>query len=337
MDNLKKLGLSALAGSLVAFSANAGELAVSGGAKISYTGAQGEEDDGNDGNRFGMQRLVTMSGSGELDNGMTVSLVHTFATSTGDGSTSAITLDMGSMGSLGYGQDSYQVGISKIDDIIPTAEEEVSNGLGLTATESEGSTAVNGNTYEVDLGGNGFNYTISADMATVVIGFAPRGVDTLNDDGAKGGTDGDGSDSSIHAVITPMDGLTIVAGTGERVNGNQMDDLETFGVTYTYGPVSAGLQVSEIDYAAANAGIARDAETTYMGLAFAVNENFSISYGEQETELDGVTVDQELSGMSVGYSMGGISLKAHQNKGEGMGGTTSNESEHTEISVSFAF
>ena len=129
MDNLKKLGLSALAGSLVAFSANAGELSVSGGAKISYTGGSGNEDDQNDGNRFGMQRLVTMSGSGELDNGMSVSLVHTFATSTGDGSTSAITLDMGSMGTLGYGQDSYQVGISKIDDIIPTAEEEVSNGL----------------------------------------------------------------------------------------------------------------------------------------------------------------------------------------------------------------
>ena len=42
MDNLKKLGLSALAGSLVAFSANAGELSVSGGAKISYTGGSGQ-------------------------------------------------------------------------------------------------------------------------------------------------------------------------------------------------------------------------------------------------------------------------------------------------------
>ena len=160
MDNLKKVGLSALAGSLVAFSANAGELSVSGGAKISYTGAQGNEDNSDTGNNFGMQRLVTMSGSGELDNGMTVSLVHTFATSAGDGSTSAITIDMGSMGTLGYGQDSYQIGMSQIDDIIPTAEEEVSNGLSLTSTESAGSTSVNGNTYEVDLGGNGFNYTL---------------------------------------------------------------------------------------------------------------------------------------------------------------------------------
>ena len=337
MDNLKKLGLSALAGSLVAFSANAGELSVSGGAKISYTGAQGNEDNSDTGNNFGMQRLVTMSGSGELDNGMSVSLTHTFATSTGDGSTSVISLDMGSMGTLAYGQDSYQVGMSQIDDIVPTAEEEVSNGLSLNSTESA-TGAVNGNTYEVDLGGNGFNYTLPAgDMATVVVGWSPRGVDNLNDDGATGGTDGDGSDSSVHVVLTPMDGLKIVAGTGERVNGNEMDDMETFGATYTYGPVSAGIQVSEIDYEAANSGIARDADTTIMGIAFNVNESLSISYGEQETDLAGVSVDQELEGMSIAYSMGGISLKAHNNEGKGMGGVANNASEHTEISVSFAF
>ena len=34
MNNLKKIGLSALAGSLVAFSANAGEMTVTGGAQL---------------------------------------------------------------------------------------------------------------------------------------------------------------------------------------------------------------------------------------------------------------------------------------------------------------
>ena len=37
MINLKKIGLTALAGSLVAFSANAVELSVSGGSEITYT------------------------------------------------------------------------------------------------------------------------------------------------------------------------------------------------------------------------------------------------------------------------------------------------------------
>ncbi len=37
MNNLKKIGLSALAGSLVAFSANAVELTVSGTAEVTYS------------------------------------------------------------------------------------------------------------------------------------------------------------------------------------------------------------------------------------------------------------------------------------------------------------
>ena len=56
MDNLKKVGLSALAGSLVAFSAQAGELSVSGGAKMTYTADTGNEDVAHDGTRFGLQK-----------------------------------------------------------------------------------------------------------------------------------------------------------------------------------------------------------------------------------------------------------------------------------------
>ena len=314
-------------------------MSVSGGAKLSYVGDTGNEDNAVDGNRFGMQRLVTMSGSGDLDNGMSVSLTHTFATSTGDGSTSAITLDMGSMGTLGYGQDSYQVGISKIDDIVPTAVEEVSDGISLNATESATGAKIGGNSYEVDLGGNGFNYTLPmGDMATVVIGLAPGGQDSLTDDGGNSGTrDGDGSDSSVHIVMNPMDGLTIAAGTGEKVNGNNMDDLETIAVKYTMGPISAGVQMTEIDLEAANSGQNGDSETTIIGVAFAVNDSLSISYGEQETEIDGQSLDQELEGFSVGYSMGGMTFQAHSNEGKNMGGSASNVSEHTELTVSFAF
>ena len=122
----------------------------------------------------------------------------------------------------------------------------------------------------------------------------------------------------------------------EKVNGNQMDDVETFVATYTYGPVSAGIQVSDIDYAAADTGISRDASTTYMGIAFNVNENLSISYGEQETDLAGVSVDQELEGFSIGYSMGGLSIAMHANEGDNIGNTANNY-KHTELSVSFAF
>ena len=70
MTNLKKLGLSALAGSLVATTGYAGALDVTGGAKVSYVSQDETEVTGNP---FSMTRDITFSGSGEMDNGMTIS------------------------------------------------------------------------------------------------------------------------------------------------------------------------------------------------------------------------------------------------------------------------
>jgi hypothetical protein len=65
----------------------------------------------------------------------------------------------------------------------------------------------------------------------------------------------------------------------------------------------------------------------------------SVSYGIIDTKLDGAAnaVDEEITGMSIGYSMGGMTLNAHHNEGENMGGNALKEVEHTEISLSFAF
>jgi len=94
MTNLKKIGLSALAGSLVAFSAQAGSLDVSGGAKFTYTGDTGAQDLEADGNRFGMQQLLSFTGGGELDNGHNIKLEHYIQADGGGKSSSVLTYDM---------------------------------------------------------------------------------------------------------------------------------------------------------------------------------------------------------------------------------------------------
>jgi outer membrane protein OmpU len=351
MNNLKKLGLSALAGSLVAFSASAGELSVSGGAKLSFTNKGGNEagaegtantaaqNDGVTGSGWGMQQAITFSGSGELDNGMIASLSHTMQDDGGTGSTSTIALDMGSMGTVSYNQSSGSaaIGIEAFDDVMPTAEEEVGNGLGILAEHSATSTAVGAYDYQVDHPGNGFSYKMSADMYTIVAGYSHDDTSKAIDDGGTTGAGTGKSSQSIGVKVAPMDGLAIYAGTGEEGVGDNQNDMETFAITYAMGPVSVGAQKTDYDFNAANSGALSDAETTQFGIAFAVNENLSISYGTQETELDGQAKDVEIDGFSIGYSMGGISLKAHANKGENMGGVAANEIEHTEISVSFAF
>ena len=72
MNNFKKIGLTALGTSLIATSAFAGALSVSGGASITYAG----KDKGTAGNGFSMSDSITFSGSGEMDNGMVVTVSY---------------------------------------------------------------------------------------------------------------------------------------------------------------------------------------------------------------------------------------------------------------------
>ena len=75
MNNMKKIGLSALAGSLVTFSVNAAEMSASGSAALYFSNADTKSTT-NENNQWTMGDSVTMSASGELDNGMTVSLSY---------------------------------------------------------------------------------------------------------------------------------------------------------------------------------------------------------------------------------------------------------------------
>ena len=330
MDNIKKIGLTALAGSLVAVSAaNAGALSVSGGAKFGYAASDGNEDLETDGNRFGMQKLISFSGTGELDNGNTISLTHNMAV-TGSLSTSVLKYDMGDMGSLTYSEDSGDVGIGKIDDIMPTAEEEVTNGIDADTATGANEALVG----KVDGGMTGFNYVYTMDMATIQLGYSPKTTSGNNDDGSNSGSGGKKSSTSIAITATPMDGLTVFGGTGDKGTGTQEDDHDTYGLKYAFGPITVGYQHSEIDFAATTSN---DLETDMFGVSFQVNDDLSISYGEQDTEAETSSVEQEVSGMSVAYSMGSISIAAHANEGKNIANQTANESTHTEISINFAF
>ena len=81
-----------------------------------------------------------------------------------------------------------------------------------------------------------------------------------------------------------MDGLTVFAGTGSKGTATSDDDHDTYGLKYAFGPVTVGYQHSEIDF---NATSSNDNETDAFGISFAINDNLSISYGEQDTEADG--------------------------------------------------
>ena len=90
MNNLKKIGLTALAGSLVATSVFAGEMSVSGSASVTAEGYTGENLLG--GTAFSMGNQLDFAGSGELDNGMTVSVAMTIDQNDDSDDTSLLSL-----------------------------------------------------------------------------------------------------------------------------------------------------------------------------------------------------------------------------------------------------
>ena len=349
MTNLKKVGLTALAGSLVAVSAQAGSLSVSGGAEISYTGMETNQTDSrnqlnNNGNRFGIERFVSVNGSGELDNGHTVSIYH--GGPFGAFSSSALTYDMGDMGSLTYQNSTGDLGIGKIDDLMPSAYEEPWDGIDFDSGNASGS-GVSG---RVDGGQTGFNYATTLGMASINIGYAPKTTnDFRGDDGQFSGVGAseaiaaaNPSSTSISISADVMDGLMVFGGIGDKGRDSATEEFEdehsTFGLKYTVGGITAGYQHSEIDDGAAGS-TAADTETDAFGVAFAINENLTVSYGYQETEQSTGRTDQELTGYAIGYSAGGMSIKAQRNEGDDAvtSGSTAVEVERTEILVGFAF
>ena len=209
MTNLKKIGLTALAASLVATSAFAGALSVSGGAKITHTTKGGNEDgdtgtasSNSQGSPFGIQKSMSFTGSGELDNGHSVSLSHVMAADGGFSST-ILTYDMGDAGSLVYHDTSAALGIKKIDDLMPTADEEIWNGVGGSPVG------------RVSGGGTGFNYTnTSMDGVRVDVGYSPKSNGGESDDGSTSGAGGLKSATTMAVQFTGIEGANIFAGTG---------------------------------------------------------------------------------------------------------------------------
>ena len=328
--NIKKIGLTALAGSLVATSAYAGELTLSGAASISYSDWSGSSttsvtNAAANGN-FGMDQDITASGSGELDNGFVVSLSHALAASGATSSTSSITVDMGDAGTLSYNDGWMGGGLRALDDITPTAWEEATDGP--KDEVQAGMPTATGFAYALpEIAGAKISIQYSDNLTT----------DNVTNDGAvsTSGTD-NGTSHSIGIQYPVGDSVNIYGGIGTEGQADGKDiDHQTIGVKATFGAVLVGIQRNDEDDTAASS--ATDLDTTIIGVSFMVNENLSISYGTHNTSSSASSVDQDIDSIQAAYSMGGISVKAQNSKAEGVANTASTTSEKTEIMVSFAF
>jgi len=300
--------MTALAGSLAAIGyAQAGALDVTGTARMEYQSTT--DSSGNSGDSFAQNTTISFTGSGELDNGMTVSYLQAQA-GAGTLTSQGVTLDMGDMGVLTL-TNYNAAGIGTIQDMVPNGGEQPWDDLGTHGTPQQGVASPHA--------GDRFGYKTTAGGAIISA--------SINYEQSEPTT-------SV-AVQLPnlVEGLNIGAGVATDMSAHDVeDDIETMYATYSMGSVSVGYQVTEVDVTAANS----DIERTAYGVSFAVNDNLSIGYGVSDTEFDAQSLDEENTGIGISYTAGGMKLGIINNSKDNAGGSTG-EDEMTEFQLTFAF
>jgi len=317
MNNLKKIGLSALAGALVSTSAFAADMSVTGGASITFTGQENNVD----GNGWSMNDALSFAGSSDLDNGWTVGMAMTIDNSDGTAGkvidNRSITVNMGDSGTFTFAGSAGDSVLSAIDDVTPNAYEE-SWDIISGATAPVSSTTSD----------NMMSYSNAAlvDGLTVNLSYVPSG--TAQAEGT--------SEIGVAYSVAAVEGLTVGYAIGEnKASATNNIDVTNAYVTFTTDMgLTFGAQVSESDGQTASG----DIDFGAYGLTYAINEDLSIGYSMSEIDYENTTLeDQEANGVSVSYTNGSMTLAGAHNSVDNAGGTSSADSSGYEINLAFAF
>jgi outer membrane protein OmpU len=344
MNKLTKIGVSALAGALVSFSANAADWNMSGSAgfELQKTTENGQAT-------WYQYDSINVTSSGTTDSGIDVNIKYEIDDNNADATydDKYITFGTAGMGTVGFHGRGGSSVMGAFDDITPKAYEEVWD-IG-----SGADTRINGRG-----GGSLFTYDSPSFMgltlkaayqstentsSTVVTTFTASGSSTATTARAvHAGLDhSDYMDWGVTYKPEMVDGLTLYYAQAEleaASDGSNTVDQDMMGFTYAYGPVTIGYQENEAD---AQTSTDSD-ESESMSITYAVTDDLTISYGEREYDFD-TTQDgdtsgtQKDSGFAISYTMGGASVAIQQNDHDNVGGTKATDQESYLFAVNFAF
>ena len=329
MNNFKKIGLTALAASLVSVSAHAGEISVAGGASINVEGFSGEQL--NAGKSYTMGNQLTFTGGGELDNGLTVAV--SFVMDQADAAPSpfdshSVTISSDAMGSLKFMGEGGSTAANAIDGSAAGDIWDKFDGLtNAMVLGSHGQATGDSNT--ATAGDNAFIYTSPELMEglTLTASYAPQA--------STAETRASGTGFGVN--YTGVEGLTLAYAKADIVNSTKAlsGDQTVMEASYAYGPVTASYSKWESDVDTAN----KDMELTGMAISYTVSDELSVTYGMEEADYEGSSTDAEYESLSVSYVTGGMTITAGMHEAENANfGTASNQDlEKWTLGASFAF
>ena len=321
--NIKKIGLTALAASLVSVSAHAGSMSVAGGASMNTEGYSGEGLTA--GTTFSMGNQLTFTGSGELDNGINVSL--SFVIDQGDDENNNETSPF----------DSHSVTIS-------------SDGLGTLVLAGEGGSSATssidgtaaGDIWDTFDGARGYTTGVAVSdaggVANNLFYTLPSIVDGLSIFGNYN-PQGSARESSTGFGITytGVEGLTAKYAVADEVGTTTAlsGDQTVWNLSYVYGPVTVSASNSDFDVGTSTS----DQETSSFAVSYTISDELSVTYGEDTIEKGGDPTDAEYSVIKGSYTAGGMTITASMKDGENINhGTASNQDfEYWSLGASFAF
>ena len=324
MNNLKKVGLTALASSLVATSVYAGEMSVAGSASFTmenYSGTDG-------GKSLSMGNQLTFTGGGEMDNGMNVSL--SFVLDQGDNETDTTT----GAGTAPF--DSHSIAVS-------------SDAMGTITFAGEGASSAQ-NTVDTTAAGDLWDHSAwGITSATATTGNAltnasagktlrwtlPSMVDGLAADVSYNGSSA-GEEATVGYAFTysGVEGLSLSYGAGEKGDttaGTGGTEVTTMKASFAFGPVTAAMSINDYDNTSKN-----NQEQTSYNVSYSVSDELSVSYGSETVDQTSEATDAEFDKVAVSYTTGGLTLSASKSTADNVNHTAS-EANHWDIGLSFAF
>jgi len=342
MKQLKTI-VALIAGLFAFTSVQAGELSVTGSMQATY---QSEVDDVT-GNPLGMNTDITLSGSTDTDFGtVTMSLATdgTFLGDSGADHTYALATDMGTI-TIGNAGDSANA----VDDITPSAFEEA-NGSG-------------SGTYSTDLGSGmdgsmSLKYSNGDVMGTGIslsYSYYPRLDGTTNNEKAASGAANAAKKSaqSVNVGI-PLGGLPLVGntplGAAKITLGYENSDPEatsyqpkeggTIAVVMPVGPLSVGFQKKAYSPLSTANGTKEFYKDDVLGIAYAINDDFAISYNLYESVKhanSGTQIEQETEALNIAYTVGGLTIGFQDAKTANAAYSSGTDDDTRTISIKTAF
>ena len=345
MKTIIKTLLVSIASLSLMFSVNAGELSVNGTAKATYNVGSGSSS--NQG--IGITNELNLTASGEMDNGYTWSY--------------SMELDPASGGAANNDDTQIVIGLNDAGKIKVCVSECGNNKKYAWDASAYTSMSDTGTSYGIvypgDAGAAGTS-TIQYHTPELPFGTTASAAYNYNmaGDAASGNATGSaGNSREEYSLVTkPVDGLTVSAQYNKVNDYNdgvgteqQFEEGGGYALKYAAGNFTVGYgksyQAPELTTVVTTGTALAHAEyydNTGMSLAFAVNDDLSVSYTREVSEVNlansgTVTYDVEMDSVQVAYSLGGATLSIARADVENVGYINGYDLEETIVAMTFAF